>query len=103
MFGVTGAVTIDRSGQVYVGFGPNVGKALTGISGSATAGWLNQAATPNPQQLQGFLSGHGFNAGGGYWVGGGVTYSPGTGGTATNLGFFSPQIGAGYTYSWQVR
>ena len=88
---------------MFVGFGPNVGKALTGISGSATAGWLNQVAMPTQQQLQGFLSGHAFNVGGGYWAGGALTISPSTGATATNLGIFSPQGGGGYTYSWQLR
>jgi RHS repeat-associated protein len=102
LVGVTGAATLDKYGKVYVGFGPNIGKAWTGVSGSLTAGWLNQTTSPTEETLQGFLAGHALNIGGGYWGGGSLTYSPTSGSTATNLGFFTPQIGIGYTYSWLV-
>ena len=95
-------MTIDENGDVYVGLGPNVGKTLTVVSGSAAFGWLNQKASPTEGQLRSFLTGHAFNASIGFWGGGAINYSPGTGATATSLGFFSPQAGAGYTYSWHV-
>lgn len=99
--GITGAWAIDRYGKMYWGAGPNVGKSATIVSGSAAIGWLNQSCKPTDNDLSNFLSGHAFNVGGGYWAGGGLTYSPSTRGTATNVGVYSPQVGAGYTYSWE--
>jgi hypothetical protein len=54
--GVTGAVTVDENGDVYVGAGPNVGKAATVVSGSAAFGWLNQKASPTESQLRSFFT-----------------------------------------------
>lgn len=103
LVGVTGAFSFDRYGNMYWGAGPNVGKAATFVSGSAALGWLNQKKKPRSEELNDFLSAHGFRATGGFWFGGGLNYSPGTGGTATTIGLFTPQAGGGYTYSLQQR
>jgi RHS repeat-associated protein len=103
LLGVTGAWTIDRSGTMYWGAGPNVGKAATAASASAAAGWLNQSCKPTTAQLNDFLTGSALNVGAGYWGGAAFTYSPSTGGTATSVGVFTPQAGGGYTYSWQGK
>jgi hypothetical protein len=102
LLGVTAVVAIDRNGAVYGGGGPNGGKAATGVSGSAAAGWVNQASTPTPEGLRSFLTGSAWNIGGGFWGGAGVTYSPSTGLTATNIGLFTPQGGASYSFSVQL-
>ncbi|HXV37882.1 MAG TPA: hypothetical protein VEC18_12080, partial [Myxococcota bacterium] len=102
LLGATGAATLDENGELYVGAGGSVGSSLTLISGSAAFGWLNQAAPPTAPQLQRFLAGRGFNASAGYWIGGAYSYTIETGESSTSLGFFSPQAGVGYTYSWHV-
>lgn len=101
--GWSGVVALDRHGQVFWSpIGASVGKSVTGIAGSLTGGWLNQCTKPNAGQLENFLTQHGFSAGGGYIGGGGIAYTPGAG-TATQVGLYSPQIGASYNYSWKWR
>ena len=102
LVGGTAVVTIDENGGVYVGVGPSAGKTFTIFSGSAAFGWLNQEAQTTDEQLRSFLTGHAFNVGAGFWGGGAINYSPGTETSATCLGFFTPQAGGGYTYSWRV-
>jgi len=92
---------LDRYGNVYFGPGGTVGKAATIVSGSLTAGWLNECGKPDSQRLNDFLTTHSFNAGAGYWGGAGVTWTPGVG-TATEVGIVTPQGGVSYHYSWQV-
>jgi len=95
------ALSLDRYGNWYYGLGPNVGKALTFVSGSLTAGWLDQECKPTEGQMNNFLSGHGVNAGAGYWGGFGAQWSPANA-SATYIGIVTPQAGVGYTYSWWV-
>jgi RHS repeat-associated protein len=103
MIGWSGQLSLDRYGNLYVApLGGNVGKAATGLSGSMTAGWLNECGKPSEIRLRDFLSGHSVNAGGGFWGGGGVTWTPGVG-TATEIGVVSPQVGASYHYASRWR
>jgi RHS repeat-associated protein len=99
----TFSVSVDRNGNWYWSpIGPGVGRALTFVSGSATANWLIQGCKPTKEQLSNFLSGHGFTIAGGYWGGANAIYSPGNG-WAAGLGFVSPQLGGNYSYSWQGK
>jgi hypothetical protein len=106
LLGGTGSVTVDRYGRVFAGGGPNIGKALTFVSGSITAGWMNASTIPSEPQLASFLGGGSYSVGGGLWGGVALSYSPGygiRGATATNIGGFTPQFGAGWTYNWQFE
>lgn len=97
--GWNGTLTVDKNFTVYASpLGASVGKSAGLFSGSLTANWINQLKTPTGSQLNNFLSGHGYTIGGGNIVGGGVSYSPGNG-TATSLGFYTPQFGASYNYT----
>ncbi|AZA77611.1 RHS repeat-associated core domain-containing protein [Chryseobacterium sp. G0186] len=97
--GWNGTLTVDRNFGVYASpLGASVGKSAGLFSGSLTGNWINQLKTPTGPQLNNFLSGHGYSIGGGNVVGGGVSYSPGNG-TATSLGFYTPQFGASYNYT----
>ena len=101
LFGWSGHVALDKYGNLYwAPAGGNVGKALTFISGNLTAGWVNVCGEPSEQRLKKFLSRHSLNIGGGYWAGAGFTWIPGAG-TATEVGFVTPQIGVSYQYSFQ--
>jgi len=100
--GYSGSVTIDKYGNYYQApLGVGVGKSLSVVAFSITAGWLNKSC-PNEQEIVNFLSGHGVNVGGGYWGGASVTWSPGNG-TATQVGFYTPQFGASYGYSQKKK
>jgi hypothetical protein len=101
LIGWSGQVVLDKYGNLYwAPLGATVGKAATFVSGSLTSGWLDECEAPFEQRLSRFLSGHSFNVGGGYWIGGGITLVPGSG-SATEIGFVTPQFGASYHYSWQ--
>ena len=100
LVGVTFAVELDRKGSVYVGVGPSVGKSLTGISGSVTANRLSQTTTPTSDQLNRFLTKGSWSATGGFQIGAQVQKT--SGGTAGGVGFVSPQVGGGWTYSWKI-
>ena len=100
--GITGNVNVDRYGHLYLGIGPSVGKSATLIAGSVTANWLNRRKLPTQSELNGFMTKHSLNVGGGFIGGVQETWSPGSG-TATGIGIFSPQIGGGYSYSWDVH
>ena len=101
IWGVTGSLSVDQRGNLYFGFGPEIGKSPTFVSGSFTGNWLNQYCSPTPQQVDKYLSGlnvtgivaFGVAAQQGGW--------PGSG-TATGLGVGSPQAGVGGTYSWNL-
>jgi hypothetical protein len=91
--------SLDRYGHFYFSpIGVGVGKSAGRASGSLTANWLNQSTQPSEQQLNNFLTGHGVNLGGGYIFGGGESWSPGNG-TATGIGFYTPQVGISYNYT----
>ena len=51
-------------------------------------------------QLNNFLSGNGLNVTVGYWGGVSESWSPGNG-SATGVGFVTPQFGGSYNYSFQ--
>lgn len=102
MVGYSGSVTVDKHGNVYLApLGVEGGKSITIVSASASAGWLNRYCTPSEQDISKFLSGHAVNVGGGFWGGVSETWSPGNG-TATQVGFYTPQAGASYGYSWKI-
>lgn len=102
LLGWSGQVALDRYGNLYwAPVGGTVGKSATFVSGSLTGGWLNQCGKPSEDKLKNFLSESSFNVGGGFWGGVGETWTPGSG-TATEVGFFTPQGGASYHYSWQA-
>ena len=101
--GWSGSLARDRYGNWYWSvLGLSVGKSLYGASVSVTPGWLNQLTTPSSTQLEQFLTTSGGNFGVGYWGGGGISYTPGSG-TATVLGFYTPQIGLSYNYSFKLK
>jgi YD repeat-containing protein len=94
-------ITIDRYGNWYyslLGIGFGLSPTVVGLSVSAD--WLNQSTKPTPARLHSFLTTNGFSVGAGYWGGVSESWTPGVG-TATGLGFFSPQVGGSYTYSFQ--
>jgi len=96
------SVTLDRYGNLYFGGGGNVGKSISGVSYSITAGWMNlfdsRYGKPTEDELKNLLSDHGFSVGAGLWLGSGVQWSTGNG-YAVNFGIVSPQFGGSYTYS----
>ena len=102
-FGGTVTASMDRFGNVFAGFGGNVGKSATAVSGNLSVGWhlstINDVFTPTTGRN--FLGGYAVNASGGFMSGNGVTYSPG-GGVGTEVGFYWPQIGAAATRSWRM-
>jgi hypothetical protein len=101
LVGWSGTATIDRYGNWYWSpAGGGVGKSATVVSASVTANWMNQSDRPSEEQLNNFLSGHGVNVALGYWGGVAESYSPGNG-TATGVGFVTPQFGGSYNYSFQ--
>lgn len=100
LVGWSGTISVDRYGDVFWSpLGAGVGKSATVVSGSLTANWLNQSCKPSQSQLSDFLSANGFNATAGYWGGISESYTPGSG-TATGVGFVTPQVGASYNYSF---
>jgi RHS repeat-associated protein len=100
--GWSGTVSISRYGDVYwSALGGGIGKSATGVSGSVTANWMNQRATPSADQLKNMLSAFGANFTAGYWLGASESYTPGAG-TATGVGFVSPQIGVSGNYSFHA-
>jgi len=98
--GWTGTLTIDRYGNRYwAPVGVNLGKSVTRVSGSMTAGWMGGwDMPPPPSALKGFLSGFGCSAGGGYW--GGLSFDWSSGGQAIAVGLVSPQGGISCGYAW---
>ena len=100
IFGHSAAFTIDRNGEIYVGFGPSVGKSGPGIlSGSLTAGWLNQNEKPKEEELKAFLTGSSFNFGAGFIFGMAIQWSPYNGSAIIAGAFWPPQVGGSYAYS----
>jgi hypothetical protein len=98
--GWSGTAIVDRYGNWYWSpLGGGVGKALSYVSGSLTANWMDQGCKPCPPQLKNMLTSHGFNAAVGKW--GGITefITPGVG-SATGVGIVTPQIGGSYNYSF---
>ena len=103
LLGWSGQIALDRNGNLYAApLGGTVGKAATFVSGSLTAGWLNQCGKPSEDKLKDFLTANSFNFGGGFWGGGGVAWTPGVG-TATEVGLVTPQAGVSYHYSYLIR
>jgi RHS repeat-associated protein len=102
--GVSLGLSIDRYGRAYFSLGLQYGKAPTGISGSLTAGSLNQLQAPTSGQLSSYLGG--WNATGMAGYGGGLAegWSPSLGwsGFSTQAGAVSPQLGVSGTYSWDL-
>jgi hypothetical protein len=94
---------MDRFGNVFLGFGGNVGKSATLVSGNLSLGWhvstLNDKFTPATGRN--FLGGWAVNGSGGFMSGNGVTYSPG-GGIGTEVGLYWPQTGTAVTRSWRI-
>jgi RHS repeat-associated protein len=106
-FGWSPTITRDRYGRwYYSATGATVGKSLTIVSGSLTFNylnhWMNTNYAPNPTQLNNFLTGHGWSLSGGVGAGFSETCSPGNG-CATGWGFFSPQAGAAYNYTFEPK
>jgi hypothetical protein len=99
--GVTGAISVDRYGDVFVSPGPAAGLSSTNPSGSITLHWMNQITTPSQAQLTDMLTKSGFNVTAGSIGGVSESYTPGTG-WATGIGFVSPQAGAAYTYGFKL-
>ncbi len=95
-------ISVDRYNHMYVAPGIAVGPSLLPLSGSYSRGWLNQRSTPTPGETNNFLTGHSIDASGGFVVGGGLAWTPGFG-TATHLGFFSPQAGVAYHCGFAIR
>jgi len=106
--GVGGTLTIDRYGHFYVSL-PEISAGKTsfwkGIAVSVTANWMDQTDAPTAEETHDFLSGFAINAGGGWWVGFNWTYSIFNNGTqnAYSIGFFTPQVGAGISYTFKVK
>jgi RHS repeat-associated protein len=102
LFGLSFQVAGDRYGNLYWSpLGAGVGKTLSGVSASVTAGWLNQPATPSAEQMEGFMTANSFNVAAGSFFGAGLTYVPNqVTSTATELGLFTPQVGGSYHYSF---
>jgi RHS repeat-associated protein len=101
LIGWSGTASLDRYGNWYWSpLGGGVGKSATFVSGSVTANWMNQPCEPSEWQLNNFLSGSGFNATAGFWGGVSESWSPGNG-SATGVGFVTPQAGVSYNYSFQ--
>jgi RHS repeat-associated protein len=98
LFGVSGQVILDRYGNLYWGVGPTAGKALTFASGSVTGGYY-MTGYRTEEKLKEFLSGHSFNIGGGSKFGGEIVFNKY--GAAYEVGYYTPQFGGGYHYSWQ--
>ncbi len=100
LVGWSGTASIDRHGEIFWSpLGISVGKSATVFAFSVTANWLNQRAKPSREQLHDFLTAHGVNATLGYWAGVSESWTPGRG-TATGIGFVTPQAGVSYNYSW---
>ena len=101
LVGWSGTASADRYGNWYWSpLGGGVGKSATVASFSLTANWMNQLGKPSEMQLSNFLSGNGLNVTAGFWGGLSESWSPGNG-SATGLGFVTPQAGGSYNYSFQ--
>lgn len=72
------------------------------VSGGLTAGWLDQASKPTPEQLNNFVSGFSANGAIGYWGGAGETWGGPGAGWATEVGVLSPQVGVSATWAWTL-
>jgi RHS repeat-associated protein len=55
-------VTVTRNGHIY--YGPEGGAGIAGVSGTFEAGWIDQASTPTPCQLDQFVQGWGLTVNG---------------------------------------
>jgi len=99
VIGWSGQIIIDRNGNVYLqGLGFNFGKSATFVSGSLTAGWINQRCEPSQKRLSDVLSDQSVGVGGGYY--GGMEFTGNQSGTTTQIGLFlPPQIGGNWGYS----
>ena len=101
LIGWSGTASLDRYGNWYWSpLGGGVGKSATFVSGSVTANWMNQSCQASEEQLNNFLSGNGVNVSVGFWGGVSESWSPGNG-SATGVGFVTPQAGVSYNYSFQ--
>ena len=105
--GFTGNLIFDRFGDVYISLGGNIGKSLTPLSGSISAGWIGDPFDdyyPSPVETTNFLEELTINGSAGVLVGGGLTISPGstmTGGIAYEGGAYWPQMGI--SASWTFK
>jgi len=99
------SLTLDRDFQFYISLpDPSVGKtSQTKNAYSLTANWIWQYKTPTAGQLSNFLQGSASNASAGYYLGANYTYSFtndfSISHSAIGVGFLSPQVGVGYSYT----
>jgi len=98
LVGWSGSLSIDRYGDFYWSvLGVGVGKSASTVSIGITANWMN-GGMPSQALLDNMLSSFGTNFSAGYWGGASESWTPGAG-TATGVGFVSPQIGVSANYS----
>ena len=97
-FGGTVHVAMDRYANAYFGIGPSIGRADP-VSASVTFGYLT--GQRNQSRTVSMLTGSSVSGGGGFGPGLQSSSTPGVGG-AYEPGFFTPQIGFGYSYSWKI-
>jgi len=95
---------LTKDGEVF--FGPGGGASFpAGFAWSMTAGRINGYV--DSAQRHDFCIGRSYFVGGGYGIGGGVTYSPNPAVnrplTATEMGYFSPQIGVAGAHDFQIH
>ncbi|MBX7157438.1 MAG: hypothetical protein K1X66_03525 [Verrucomicrobiae bacterium] len=100
-------VSIDRYGNVYIGPGISLGKTHdVGVAASGTFNWMALSdCKPSEDELRNFLSGHAFNFTSGSGLGISINSGlPGPNGAnlSWGTGFVTPQVGGGYSYSWEV-
>ncbi len=101
LVGITIQDSLDRYGHGYFSVGLTAGKSASFLSGSLTAGALDQLATPSSTEVSDYLSGWNVSGFVGAIVGAGEGWTPGKG-FATEAGLASPQAGGSVTYSWDT-
>jgi RHS repeat-associated protein len=91
LVGLSLEVNLDRYGNVYFGWGGNIGKSAQLASFSLTGAWLDVCGTPSEGELSSFLNGVSYSYGGGYWLGHSKTTSGAI--AASEFGIYYPQVG----------
>jgi hypothetical protein len=103
LVGVQFSIATTPFGQTFYAFGPQVGKALTGVSWSYSVNNLTFRVGTGPAGMSQALTGGSWNVGAGYYGGGQYSWATGTWfwrGTSWGGGVLTPQIGIGLTYGW---